>query len=232
VVIFTTADGTTFTPREIVVTNAPNGAFGLGIAFGRGDTFWGQANGQPLRQVAFDLASGSGWVIYQEGEPVLPSAVSPIGVHAGLNYLAGISVTSPNHLRLYDLTTTNGTPVLLATNNFASDNDNTQTGTGAVDFGTNTVYALAGNNGLLALRVLFPPIVELRSPAQLPNGHFGFNVVGYPGLYRIEATTNLASPTWQLRSTASTLTGSFPWADPESNASAVWYRASWMPPAP
>ena len=76
-----------------------------------------------------------------------------------LNLLAGINVGSANnHLRLYDLSPalTNGAPALIATNAFATDNDNSGTGTGSVDFGATTVYALCANNGLMALQIVPP----------------------------------------------------------------------------
>jgi len=161
VALFTTTNGTTFTPRLITVADAPTGAFGLGIAFGAGNTFWGKATSQNLRQVAFDLVAGSGTTIRNHGSPGFPANIAPIGVSVPLNLLGGIVVgTTGNEFRLYDLTPTNGTPVALATNAFATDNDNSQTGTGAVEFHGDRVYALGANNGLLALQIgAVPPAV-------------------------------------------------------------------------
>lgn len=175
VAIFTTTDGITFTPTLVTVPEAPNGAFGLGIAFGAGNTFWGKANAHNLRQVQFDLLTGTGTVLRNHGSAEFPSAVAPIGVHPTLNLLAGIQVgVANNHLRLYDLTPTNGTPVLLATNGFATDNDNTQTGTGAVDFSNARVFALGANNGLIALEIQCaipptPPAITVEPQDQTVN---------------------------------------------------------------
>ncbi|HWH69048.1 MAG TPA: DUF4623 domain-containing protein, partial [Candidatus Sulfotelmatobacter sp.] len=55
--LFTTTDGASFVLHPIKVADAPGGSFGLGIAFGTGDTFWGKATGLFLRQVSFDLAA-------------------------------------------------------------------------------------------------------------------------------------------------------------------------------
>lgn len=154
VAIFTTADGVTFTPKLVAVAEAPTGAFGLGVTFGAGNTFWGKATGQDLRQVGFNLQTGTGIVLHRHGSPEIPGTVAPIGVSPTLNLLAGIQVgTANNHLRLYDLTASNDAPELLATNAFATDNENTQTGTGAVNFSNTHVYALGANNGLLALEI-------------------------------------------------------------------------------
>ncbi len=57
-VILTTADGTNFTARPITVADTSAGSFGLGIAFGASDTFWGKATASALRQVSFDLLAG------------------------------------------------------------------------------------------------------------------------------------------------------------------------------
>ncbi len=154
VAIFTTADGVTFTPKLVSVVEAPTGAFGLGVTFGAGNTFWGKATGQDLRQVGFNLQTGTGVVLRRHGSPEIPGAVAPIGASPALNLLAGIQVgTANNHLRLYDLKASSDAPELLATSDFATDNENTQTGTGAVDFSNTHVYALGANNGLLALEI-------------------------------------------------------------------------------
>ena len=175
VALFTTTNGTTFTPRLITVADAPTGAFGLGIAFGAGNTFWGKATSQNLRQVAFDLVAGSGTTIRNHASPGFPANVAPIGVSVPLNLLGGIVVgTTGNEFRLYDLTPTNGTPVALATNAFATDNDNSQTGTGSVDFSPDRVYVLGANNGLLALQidcapVAVPPAITAQPASQTVN---------------------------------------------------------------
>ena len=184
VAVFTTADGVNFSPTLITVADAPTGAFGLGLAFGAGNTFWGKATSQNLRQVQFNLQTGTGTTIRSHGSPGVPSTVAPIGLSPSLNLMAGINVgATNNHLRLYDLTSTNGTPVLLASANFATDNDNTGTGTGAVDFSAGRVYALGANNGLLALEIQCavppaPPAITSQPQNQtvIRGGNASFNV--------------------------------------------------------
>lgn len=157
VAVLTTANGTSFTSRLITVADAPTGAFGLGLTFGLGNTFWGKATSHSLRQVGFDLANGTGTILRSHASPDFPGSVAPIGVSTALNLLGGINVgTTGNNFRLYDLTPTNGTPVILASTNFASDNDNTGSGTGSVDFSGDRVYALGANNGLMAMQILAP----------------------------------------------------------------------------
>ena len=178
VAVLTTADGQTFSAKLVTVAGVPNGAFGLGLGFGAGNTFWGKATGQNLRQVSFDLASGQGTVLRDYAAPLIPSSLAPLGVSPALHLLAGIKVgSSGNQLQLYDLTPSNGVPVLVGVTNFMTDYDNNGSGTGAVDFGGDRVYALCGNNGLVALQVQaaavpWPPAEPGRFEAihRLPGG--------------------------------------------------------------
>lgn len=184
VALFTTTDGLNFTPTLITVADAPAGAFGLGLAFGASNTFWGKATSQNLRQVQFNLQFGIGTTIRSHGSPGVPSTVAPIGISPSLNLMAGINVgATNNHLRLYDLTANNSTPVLLGSANFATDNDNTGTGTGAVDFGNGRIYALGANNGLLALEIqcAVPPVAPVitsqpQNQTVLQGGNASFSV--------------------------------------------------------
>ena len=172
VAVLTTANGTTFTSKLITVPDAPAGAFGLGLAFGAGNTFWGKATSQDLRQVGFDLGAGTGSTIRSHAAPDFPAAVAPIGVSLPLNLLGGIKVgVSGNDFRLYNLTPANSPPVALATNSFPTDNENSQTGTGATSFGDTRVYALGANNGLLALEIqcaapTVPPTIDTHPQSQ------------------------------------------------------------------
>jgi hypothetical protein len=159
--IFTTVDGLNFTPTLVTVADAPTGAFGLGVAFGVGNTFWGKATSQNLRQVSFNLGTATGTTIRNHGSPDVPTTVAPIGVSTILNLLGGINVgATGNNFQLYNLASQ--TPTFIASTNFPSDNDNTGTGTGAVDFGEDRVYALGANNGIVAMQILstFSPLIN------------------------------------------------------------------------
>jgi hypothetical protein len=170
VAILTTTNGSDFTSKLITVSDAPAGAFGLGLAFGANNTFWGKATSQSLRQVGFELEAGTGSTLRNHASPAFPNTVAPIGVSTALNLLGAINVgATDNHFRLYDLTPTHGAPVFLASTNFASDNSNTGTGTGTVDFDGNRVFALGANNGLIALQILataIPPAIETHPQSQ------------------------------------------------------------------
>jgi hypothetical protein len=168
VALLTTTDGTSFSVANIVVPDAPSGGFGLGLAFGTNNSFWGKATGQALRQVSYNPGAGTGSSTRVYADPNFPNTVAPIGISTALNLLGGINVgASNNHFRLYSLTTNNSTPILIATNAFATDNDNTGTGTGAVDFGPDRVYALGANNGIIAMQII--PVAVAPTITQQPQ---------------------------------------------------------------
>jgi len=155
VALLTTANGTTFAASGISITNGVAGSSGLGLAFGAGNTFWGKANGQSLRQFAFTPGASTATVIQTYSSPTIASTVSPIGLSTNLGLLGGVAIETPDNFQLFDLPLS-GAPVLIETNAFATDNVNTFN-TGAVDFGGDRVFALNSNNGLLALQILPPP---------------------------------------------------------------------------
>lgn len=155
-VVFTTANGTAFTPNPVNVSSVTGGAFGLGVAFGAGNTFWGKAVGQPLRRVSFNLASNTGSVQQTYGSPGVASSISAIGVSTNLNVVAGVAIETPDNLKLYDILP-NDTVTLVETNAFPTDNENSNL-TGAVDFDGDRVFALDSNNGIVALQVLPRPV--------------------------------------------------------------------------
>src|SRR5439155_1295318 len=95
--VLTTTDGLNFTAHTITIADAPAGAFGLGIAFGPVNTFWGKATGQALRQCSFDLTSGTGASTRIHADPSIPNNVAPIGVNTSLNRLGGINVGASNN---------------------------------------------------------------------------------------------------------------------------------------
>jgi uncharacterized lipoprotein YddW (UPF0748 family) len=154
-VVFTTANGATFTPNPIAVSGGANSMFGLGIAFGANDTFWGKINSAALRQISFNLGSGTGTVLQAFASPTVTATIAPIGVSTNLNLLGGIAIDTPDNFQLYELPPA-GTPELIETNAFPADIPNSNA-VGAVDFGGDRVFALNCQNGIIALQILPPP---------------------------------------------------------------------------
>jgi uncharacterized lipoprotein YddW (UPF0748 family) len=174
-VLFTTVNGTTFSPNPIAVSGGAAQMFGTGIAFGAGNTFWGKINSAPLRQISFNLSTGTGSVIQSFASPLVTSAIAPIGVSTELELLGGVAISSPGNFQLYDLPPI-GAPSLIETNAFPTDNPNGN-GVGAVDFGGDRVFALNCQNGIIALQILPPPIAPaILTPPEDQTVKVGSNV--------------------------------------------------------
>ena len=204
VAIFTTFDGGfTLNPTIITVPDAPNGAFGLGVAFGRGNTFWGKGDqGTGLRLVEFDLAQGTGTVLHTYGSAVFPASAIPIGVETNLNVLAAISIENPDNLRLYDISDLAAGPRLVDQELFPTDNENINA-TGAIDFGDGKVFALDSNNGIIALTLgAIPP--PPTSPGRINIARDGGAVVlTWTNIFTLQSATNVTGPYLDVNGAAS-----------------------------
>ena len=159
--ILTTADGVSFS-ANLVQTDAAgvaanNGPFGLGLAFGTGDSFWGKSSGgTPLREIAFDLVSSSGVTLRAIGAPTVSDNLRNLAYDA-VNLPGGLlaAIDNVNHtVSLFDVSGT--TPVLLDVELFPGSNANVN-GTGAADFGGGKLFALDTNNGLVAYDIIPEP---------------------------------------------------------------------------
>lgn len=138
-------------PLPILVGDANPGDFSHGIAWGAGETFWGKGIGASnvLKHVAFDPNTASGTTLQTFAS--LPN-VAPIGVDTARNLLAGVSIETPDNLRLYSVANLAAEPVNLDTRFFPTDNANGNR-SGAVAFAPGRVYALDANNGIIAFGI-------------------------------------------------------------------------------
>jgi uncharacterized lipoprotein YddW (UPF0748 family) len=190
VVIFTTTDGLTFVPNPIAISSGAGGIFGLGLAFGAGNTIWGKQTGSPLRQASFNLAAGAGTVMQSFNSPTVANTVGAIGVSTNLQLLGGVAIETPDNFQLYDLPAS-GAPGLVETNAFPTDNPNSNL-TGSVDFGGDRVFALDSNNGILALQLLSPTPAEFVLIDRLPDGQVQLLWNGHPVFtYHLQVSSNL-----------------------------------------
>ncbi len=190
--IFTTADGgDTFTAHPITVSGAGANAFGLGLAFGAGNTVWAKGDGStPLRQVSFDLGTSNGTVLHSYSSAQFASTALPLAVKADQGLLASISMENPDNLRLYTTFNLANPPVLVDQEVFPSDNANDNFA-GALDFGGGKLFALDSNNGLLAMTIgsITPP------PGALTITRTNDNVyLNWSGTYTLQSATNVTGP--------------------------------------
>ena len=184
-----TGDGYNFSPTIIAVTNLPADAVsagfaGLGVAFGKGNTFWAKSSNFRLRRVAYDAATGLGEVI--ETYDSLPLSDAPLGVDNVNGYVATIGFgQTPQNLALWDVSQGPPNAVQLDRELFGANNVNANgTGAVAVDVAGGRLFALDSNNGLIALA--YGPRLGI---VATPEG----SIVTWSGPGTLQATTNLLS---------------------------------------
>jgi hypothetical protein len=157
-------DVNTFT-STVVQTTVPPGALGYGITLGPSNSIYGTAGAQsggPLYVLERLPGAADALTLKAFGASLLPNTLTPIatGRAFGRDFLAGISmVPGPDLVRLYDVSSgPTNTPVFLDRESFITSSNNAVFA-GAIAFGSNRVYALDSDNGIMAFS-----IVETNSP--------------------------------------------------------------------
>ncbi|MBA4147459.1 MAG: DUF4623 domain-containing protein [Verrucomicrobia bacterium] len=214
--IFTTTDGSTFTPQRVNVSDVPGN---VGLSFGEADSFWTKETGQPLRHIAYQTNSINGTILDSVSTGIIPGSVTPIGINTAFKLVAGVTVQTPHGLRLYNIETLPPTPI--ATEPFATDNSNPNF-TGAVDFGEDRLYAKDTNNGLMALRLLPLEPLRFHSVTRLPDGRIAVETDISTFSHGIEGSSDLVE--WTEISAVTPTNGYFEFSDPGTNMTQRFYR--------
>jgi hypothetical protein len=218
VALFTTSDGSDFSPVVIPVqaANLTPGFAGLGIAFGPGNTFYAKGgHGFYLRWVSIDPVALVGTVTaaYTPGTQV-PNDLTGLGVDITNNILGGVCYNdSPHDVQLYLLSGNTNAPYLFDQDFFPSFNSNAQENS-VVALKGGLGFALDVNNGVVAFTYSLPaaPSVTITSVAYAPASvtltwNNTFDGHGYQVQYKNNlldhAWTNLGSPVTATDATAS-----------------------------
>ncbi|MGA9452249.1 MAG: immunoglobulin domain-containing protein [Verrucomicrobiia bacterium] len=159
VAILTTTDGINFTPTTIVVSNVPDGFSYLGVAWGQGNTFWTKSPGYDLRQIQYDLTTGTGIVIQDYSTTASAGSLDllcGIGLDVSNNILAGVNVgDTPNDLELFQIPTLGFPPESYYQAFFPTNNPNIN-GNAATTVKFPYIFSLDANNGIIALQYSLP----------------------------------------------------------------------------
>lgn len=206
-VLFKFDENGTLLSYPVTVTGAANGAFGLGLAFGLGNTVWGKNGGSGLTHAgfAFDENAGgyTGTLVATVGTGAIPGSGGAIAVDPVNGCLAHIHVADSDNVRLYRLPQPFPDPApatlsLLDQEFFSTDNANAN-GTGQLVFGGDKLIALNTNNGLACYTVAKPVFVQPEITDVIYGGtDVTFTLKGAAGRsYAIERSTQLApANTW------------------------------------
>lgn len=188
--MFTTPDGYYFYPTFMTVEDAADGDFGLSVAFGPGNTFFGKATGRGLRHVDFNLEAVTATTLHNYTS--LPEAMAAIAWDGTNNFIAGLVFENPDNVHLYDFSDMEN-PVLIDQEFCAADNPNIN-GTGQADFGGGMLFVLNSNNGITAYTVKKPTpwMPATLTDVKVVGPNFEFFVNGQAGaVYQLESSTNL-----------------------------------------
>lgn len=199
VAIFTTPDGVTFTPTYINGVTL-NGQC-RGIAFGAGNTLYvrGSGNQIQVRRVAFNLSVNPGAFQELNQFPVFPLVNASgnqflafttdvvNGWFAGFDYTQLTS--TPDTVRIFDISGPAVPPVPLATANIPTNNANAN-GAGSTAMGGGRLYVCDTNNGVVAYNIVVTPDAVLPELGASPASRAVFD----RGLTTFTATVTGGTP--------------------------------------
>jgi hypothetical protein len=185
-----TAQGYTQNAADI-----PGGSIGRSLQYGPGDTFWQKRKAAALVQSTFDATTTSVTTNYTN----FPSGIGQVALDFARNVAAGINYASvntvPDTLDLYDFSEPD-VPLLLGQYNFPINHVNNANFIGHVLISGDKVFALSGNNGILASRIVSGP----QSPPSILGQPQDVRVVEGNAFSLGVITADLASFQWQLNS--------------------------------
>ncbi len=230
VALFTTLDGSTFTPTLIAVQGGvPLGFAGLGIAFGTNNTFYAKGgHNYNLREVAFDPVAGTGTVLqsYTAGTQV-PNDLTGLGVDVTNNILGGVCYNdSPNDAQLYLLSGNTNAPSLFNQDFFPSLNPNYQENA-VVTLKQGLGYALNVNNGIVAFSYSLPaaPAVTLTSVVYAPHSvTITWNNTFDGHAYQVWYKNHLLDPTWTLLGSVTAADATASYTDTTATGATRFYQ--------
>jgi hypothetical protein len=219
VLLFTTTDGTNFTPHYLGFPGISTGVFNDGIAFGPGNTFFAKQVGQPLLFCRFDPGQFtnnipvytnnsviSSFAAVSVNDPLLNiAAIAYDPVHkllAGLEEIGGTATGGRGKVWLFDsFDPTNRPPAVLASRTYIPNFQKTTAPMGYIRFTTNGIlYAHASNNGFLVSSVdsipLNPPTFTTDLPATTRIA------VGQTAHFEVRAVTDVTNYQWYSNNVA------------------------------
>ena len=168
VFLFTTADGTNFTPHRISFPGITTAVFNDGIAFGPGNTFWSKQVGKPLLYLSYDFSNPgsnyytgaviSSFTASSVNDPLLnlsAIAYDPVNhLLAGMEEIGGIATGGRGKIWNFDLSyPTNHAPAILGSRTYIPNLQKTTAPMGYLRFGNGRLYGQASNNGFLVSAV-------------------------------------------------------------------------------
>jgi hypothetical protein len=160
VILLTTTNGTDFSPTRIDITGIAPGEARFGLSFYTNNTFFAKIDGHSLYLIQYTVVPGAtnGQGVVKATFPNSSVPLQLIAASTASRQLAGLSLTGPSRIELFDISNPGANPTFLTQTNFTKSNGNAN-GTGAIAFGgsnrTNRLYSLWSNNGLRCEEIVY-----------------------------------------------------------------------------
>jgi hypothetical protein len=215
---------TSFTNAFMVVPsqNAPSfgSTIGRSLQFGSTNTLWQKRMGTPLRLSSYNLAGNSSTTVTNYAN--FTSTLGPVAQEFTRNLLAGIdfngSGSTPDSVDLYDMSVPSA-PLLIAQYSFPTNQQANGNFIGQALFAGNRVWALEGNNGLMAFTIAGPQLSITASGSDFVES-WTTNL----GPLILQATPSLTAPTvWTNVGTGSVSGSRYVVTNPPAGGS-LFYR--------
>jgi hypothetical protein len=184
-----------------------SGTIGRSLQFGPTNTFWQKRNGARLQLSSYDLTMETSTPLTNYNN--FPGTLGPVAVDQARSLVAGINfsaapnapATVPDTLDLYDVSDFNN-PLIIAKYNFPANKRPNGNAIGQVVFAGNRVFAVDGNNGIVAFTIVppggtSPTLTITRSSSNV--------VLSWPASatgFGLQKTTSLSGGSWQNVTTA------------------------------
>ncbi|MDB6023498.1 MAG: hypothetical protein JWQ04_3355 [Pedosphaera sp.] len=238
--ILTTQDGINFNATTLVITDPtqssntpPSGFSYLGVAWGASNTFWTKSPGFNLRQIRYDLASGTGTVIQNFATTASQGSLNNldgIGLDNSNNILAGVLTSdNPNDLELFQIPSAGFPPQAYYQAFFGAYNPNIN-GNAATTIKFPYIFSLDANNGIIGLRYSIP-LLPVNVVSSYTGNKFVLTWQTVLGrTYQLQSATALGSPAsstaWSNvgSSVTASASASLSYTNSAPGAGALFYR--------
>jgi len=219
----TDASMTAFTNEYFSLT-VQGTTIGRSTQFGDTNSVWqrrGGATASALRRTSYDLTNHSSAQLASHGG--FARTMGPVALDAARGLLAGVDFngatgTRPDTVDLYDVADLDK-PLLAGQYNFPVNQQGNANFIGAVVFAGNRVYALNGNNGIVAFTIQGPKLTVARSGSDVVLC-WTTNVTGLI----LEAAPSLEPPQTWTNAGSGTVVGDRRWLTNSTGAASLYYR--------
>lgn len=211
-----------------ITNNYNDGSIGRSIQFGTNNTYWEKRKGDRLQMSSYVLPEviyGGSTVIAQNNN--YPSTIGPVGFNLSTNLLAGIgfalSNSAPDTLDFYQINDFNN-PILLGKYNFPVNQQGNANSFGQVVVATNRVFAIDGNNGVVAFTITNAPPAAPQLTATLSGNQVTISWPSSATGYVLQSTPSLSPINWTTNNTPVIPQGGFNTVTESASTGTKFYR--------